>query len=111
MYDAAWQTGYDPNPASLWGHFSSANYTRYTSDTFDAITNDISSDKAWDSAFLTQKYKDWQQTFFDEAPAIPTLWRIVIDAVNNRVKNYELTAVDIKLTAHLIELTAEEPIK
>jgi peptide/nickel transport system substrate-binding protein len=111
MYDAAWQTGYDPNPASLWGHFSSANYTRYTSSTFDDITNAIASDKAWDNAFLSQKYQEWQQAFFDEAPAIPTLWRIALYAVNNRVKNYETTASDIKLTAHLIELTANDPIK
>ncbi|HWT76055.1 MAG TPA: oligopeptide ABC transporter substrate-binding protein [Mobilitalea sp.] len=111
MYDAAWQTGYDPNPASLWGHYSSANYTRYTSDTFDAITDAISSDQAWDSTFLANKYHEWQQAFFDEVPAIPTLWRIELTAVNNRVKNYELTPSDIKQTAHLIELTAEETIK
>lgn len=111
MYDAAWQTGYDPNPASLWGHFSPANYTRYTSDTFDAIINDISSDKAWDNEFLIQRYHDWQQTFFDEAPAIPTLWRMGIIAVNNRVKNYNTTATDIVQSNHLIELTADDTIK
>lgn len=111
MYDAAWQTGYDPNPASLWGHFSPANYTRYTSDSFDAIINDISSDKAWDSEFLNQRYHDWQEAFFEEVPAIPTLWRIGIIAVNNRVKNYNTTASDIKQSNHLIELTAAEPIK
>lgn len=111
MYDAAWQTGYDPNPASLWGHYSPANYTRYTSDTFDAIINDISSDKAWDSDFLSQRYHDWQEAFFEEAPAIPTQWRLGIIAVNNRVKNYTTTATDIVQTNHLIELTAPEPIK
>jgi len=111
MYDGAWQTGYDPNPASLWGHLASANYTRYTSDTFDAIIDVISSDQAWDSALLAAKYQEWQKAFFEEAPAIPTLWRIGLYAVNNRVKNYELTASDIKLTAHLIELTAEETVK
>lgn len=107
MYDGAWQTGYDPNPASLWGHQSPANYTRYASDTFDAIVDDISSDKAWDSAFLAQRYKDWQQTFFDEVPAIPTLWRFQLYAVNNRVKNYDVTASDIKQSYHLVELTAD----
>lgn len=111
MYDAAWQTGYDPNPASLWGHFSPANYTRYTSDTFDAIVNDISSDKAWDNEFLIQRYHDWQETFFEEAPAIPTLWRMGIVAVNNRVKNYTTTATDIVQSNHLIELTAQETVK
>ena len=86
MYDAAWQTGFDPNPEALWGRDSSANYTRYTSDTFDAIMNDIASDKGWDSEFLSKRYHEWQQAFFDEAPAIPTLWRVVPYAVNNRVK-------------------------
>ncbi len=111
MYDAAWQTGYDPNPASLWGHNSPANYTRYTSETFDTIINDISSDKGWNNEFLSKRYHDWQQQFFDEAPAIPTLWRMQIYAVNNRVKNFTMTASDIKQTAHLIELTAEDTIK
>jgi peptide/nickel transport system substrate-binding protein len=111
MYDGAWQTGYDPNPASLWGHNSPANYTRYASDTFDAIINDISSDKGWDSDFLAQRYQDWQQQFFDEAPAIPTMWRIAIYAVNNRVKNYSVVATDIQQTLHLIELTADDTVK
>jgi peptide/nickel transport system substrate-binding protein len=111
IYDGAWQTGFDPNPATLWGKFSSANYTRYTSETFDAIINDISSYKAWDSDFLAAKYKEWQEAFFNEAPAIPTLWRINLYAVNNRVKNYEVTSTDIKYTYHQIELTAEETLK
>ncbi len=109
MYDAAWQTGFDPNPANLWGPNSAANYTRYTSDTLTAIIKDISSDKAWDSDYLTAKYHEWQEAFFNEAPAVPTLWRIQLYAVNNRVKNYDLTSSDIKLSAHLIELTADTP--
>lgn len=111
MYDGAWQTGYDPNPKNLWGPDSSANYTRYTSDTFNAIMSDISSEKAWDKAFLSEKYHAFQQAFFDEAPAIPTMWRMDLDAVNNRVKNYEMTDFDIKCFAHLIELTADAPVK
>jgi peptide/nickel transport system substrate-binding protein len=111
MYDAAWGTGFDPNPASLWGHFSVANYTRYTSENFDSIIRDISSDKAWDSTFLSDRYKKWQEAFLEEAPAIPTLWRITLTAVNNRVKNYEVTSMDIKQTYHLIALTAEETVK
>ncbi|WMJ87604.1 oligopeptide ABC transporter substrate-binding protein [Anaerocolumna sp. MB42-C2] len=111
MYDGAWQTGYDPNPASLWGHNSSANYTRYTSENFDTIIKDISSDKGWDNDFLSKRYHDWQQQFFDEVPAIPTLWRMRLKAVNSRVKNYTMTETDIKQTEHLIELTAEEPAK
>ncbi len=109
MYDAAWQTGYDPNPSNLWGHKSNANYTRYTSDKFDEIIANISSDKAWDSDYLAQQYQDWQKQFFEEAPAIPTLWRVVFYAVNNRVKNYNTTASDVIQGNHLIELTADKP--
>ena len=111
MYDAAWSTGYNPNPSVLWGRNSAANYTRYTSDTFDVIISQISSDLAWDNTFLTNKYKEWQEVFFQEAPAIPVFWRIGLVAVNNRVKHYENISSDIKQTSHLIELTAEEPIK
>lgn len=111
MYDGAWQTGFDPNPVALWGRFSPANYTRYTDASFDKIIDDISSDKAWDNDFLIQRYRDWQEAFFEQAPVIPTLWRIELDAVNNRVKNYQYLSSDIKLTAHLIELTAKETIK
>lgn len=109
MYDAAWQTGFDPNPSGLWGPTSSANYTRYTSDSFNTLIDAISSDQAWDQEYLSQKYKEWQETFFNEAPAIPTLWRIQLFAVNNRVKNYPLTSVDIQAKGHLIELTADAP--
>jgi peptide/nickel transport system substrate-binding protein len=111
MYDGAWQTGFDPNPSGLWGPNSAANYTRYTSDKFTSLITDISSEKGWDSAFLSSKYHEWQQAFFEEAPAIPTLWRLGLEAVNSRVKNYELTSFDIKLFAHLIELTADESAK
>lgn len=111
MYDGAWQTGYDPNPASLWGHYSSANYTRYTSETFDAIVKDISSDTAWDNAIIRKKYKEWQEAFFHEVPAIPTLWRVQLYAINNRVKNFSVTSSDITQAQHLIELTAKDSIR
>lgn len=111
MYDGAWQTGFDPNPSNLWGPNSFGNYTRYTSDRFTSIINDISSSKAWDSEFLSNKYHEFQQAFFEEAPAIPSLWRIGLYAVNNRVKNFEVTSFDIKLFSHLIELTAEDTYK
>lgn len=109
MYDGAWQTGWDPNPSALWGRNSSANYTRYTSETFDAIQADISSDKAWDNDFLDERYNTWQQAFFDECPAIPTIWRMVLEAVNNRVKNYTIRNGSNHNTLHLIELTADAP--
>lgn len=111
MYDAAWQTGFDPNPSNLWGRDSSANFTRYTSESFDKIISDISSENAWDEEFLSKQYHQWQEVFFEEAPVIPTLWRMKIEAVNNRVKNYSTTSIDVKGSLHEIQLTAEEPYR
>jgi len=72
---------------------------------------DCSSEKAWDEEFRTNAYRKWQELFFDEAMAIPTLWRTEIVAVNNRVKNFDMSSSDIDMKLHLIELTAAAPYK
>lgn len=94
MYDGAWSVGYDPNPASTWGPNAIFNMTRYRSDSLDAILNDIASEKAWDNEWLSERYSAWQQAFYEEVPAVPTLWRVDLTAVNNRVKNYSLERLD-----------------
>ena len=109
MYDAAWQTGFNPSPNVLWGETSPANYTRYTNAKLIELMNEINSTEAWDQDFLTAKYKEWQKEFLEDPPAIPVLWRINLQAVNNRVKNYDNIAQDIKPDMYLWALTANEP--
>lgn len=111
MYDGAWQTGSDPNPHNLWGPKANANYTRYTSEALNKVIEEISSENAWDPEFLSAKYHEFQQIFFDEAPAIPTMWRMELFAVNDRVKFYDLVSPDESRIQHLFELSAEEPAK
>jgi len=110
MFDGAWQTGFDPDPFGLWGDHA-WNFPHATTPELTAAMKDCSSEKAWDEEFRTNAYRKWQELFFDEAMAIPTLWRTEIVAVNNRVKNFDMSSSDIDMKLHLIELTAAAPYK
>jgi peptide/nickel transport system substrate-binding protein len=109
MFDAAWNTGFNPSPSILWGDRSPANYTRYHTPAMLELMSDIESESAWDQQYQTERYKAWQQAFLDDPPAIPTLWRAQLFAVNNRVKLY--TLLHTMPIQHAWALTADEPHK
>ena len=108
VYAGAWSVGDDPSPSGLWGTKSPLNYTRYSSPTLQTTMDNINSNKAWDAAYRTEQYNLFQKQFEDEIPAFPTLWRVGLKAVNNRVKNYSVDpeAKDIWIKT---ELTADTP--
>ncbi|HFI0463777.1 TPA: oligopeptide ABC transporter substrate-binding protein [Streptococcus suis] len=110
IYQGAWGTGGDPNPTGLWGRDAAFNYTRWTSEENDRLLEAINSDEAFDEEFRTNIFNEWQAYFMEEVPAIPTLYRYGITAVNNRVKNYSLMNAD-NLSWADVELTADAPIK
>lgn len=89
VYQAAWSTGNDPNPVGLWGANAAFNYTRYESDKNTELINNINSSEAFDEDYQTNAYREWQQYAFEEAFAIPTLFRNEILPVNNRVKDWD----------------------
>lgn len=91
VYQAAWGTGSDPNPTGLYGETASFNFTRYVSDEHTAILDKINSEASFDPEFKFEAFREWQQHMFDNVPVIPTLWRSEVFAVNNRVKNYDIT--------------------
>ncbi|MDR1736407.1 MAG: oligopeptide ABC transporter substrate-binding protein [Oscillospiraceae bacterium] len=108
MFDGAWQTGFDPDPNVLWGEFTVNNFPHAVTDELRAAMADCASEQSWDETFRTNAYKKWQEEFFNACTAIPTMWRAGLFAVNNRVKNYDMSSVDIDAKLHLIELTANE---
>ena len=110
MFDGAWQTGFDPDPFGLWGDHD-WNFPHATTPELMAAMTACSSEQAWDDEFRANAYRKWQELFFEEAMAIPTLWRTEIVAVNNRVKNYDMSSSDIDMKLHLIELTATAPYR
>lgn len=109
IYEAAWATGIDPTPTNLWSETTVSNYTRYTTPEGIAIMENITSDKALEDGYRKEQYNKWQQYFFDEAIAGPTLYRYKVFPVNKRVKNFNIgfgTSSDWSK----IELSSDKPI-
>ena len=110
IYQAAWGTGSNPNPTSLYGRKASFNFPRFATPELDAILNKINSVEAVDKEFRSKAYKEFANYMFENVPVVPTLFRKGIVAVNNRVKKWDITP-GANFTIFDIELTAEEPIK
>ena len=70
----------------------------------------INSDEAFDADFRKQAFYDWQAYFIEEVPAIPTLFRQELTAVNKRVSNYDIQ-VGADLEWSDIKLLADSPEK
>ena len=110
IYQAAWGTGSNPNPTSLYGRKASFNFPRFATPELDAILNKINSVEAVDKEFRSKAYKEFANYMFENVPVVPTLFRKGIVAVNNRVKKWDITP-GANFTIFDIELTADEPIK
>ena len=110
IYQAAWGTGSNPNPTSLYGRKASFNFPRFATPELDAILNKINSVEAIDKEYRSKAYKEFANYMFENVPVVPTLFRKSIVAVNNRVKKWDITPGN-NFTIFDVELTAEEPIK
>ena len=110
IYQAAWGTGSNPNPTSLYGRKASFNFPRFATPELDAILNKINSVEAVDKEYRSKAYKEFANYMFENVPVVPTLFRKGIVAVNNRVKKWDITPGN-NFTIFDVELTAEEPIK
>ncbi|EOS7907222.1 oligopeptide ABC transporter substrate-binding protein [Enterococcus hirae] len=89
VYQAAWSTGTDPNPNGLWGPNAAFNYTRFESEENTKLINDINSSEAFDAEYQKEAYKKWQAYAFEEAFAIPTLFRNEVLPVSDRTKDWD----------------------
>ena len=113
MFEAAWVAGFDPNPNGLWGHTVN-NRPRYMDDELWRILQRFNSMEAWDTDYLIDAYKEWQQVFFERATVIPTNWMMGLFAANNRVTGWELPSVlPTQLTGgmHRIGVTTDTPYR
>lgn len=88
VYQAAWGTGSDPSPTSLYGPNSAFNYTRYESDENTALLAAIDSNESFDAEKRKEAFDAWQQYAMEQAFVIPTLYRNEILPVSNRVKDF-----------------------
>ncbi|WP_430611867.1 ABC transporter substrate-binding protein [Enterococcus sp. DIV0876] len=88
VYQAAWGTGSDPSPTSLWGPNSAFNYTRYESEENTRLLAAIDSNASFDEAKRKEAFDAWQAYAFEEAFAFPTLYRNQILPISDRVANF-----------------------
>ncbi len=109
VYQGAWGTGTDVNPAGIFGGNSPANYPRWTNEENDKLLADGASMKAMDTEYRKEIYDQWQQLMVDEIPLFPTLYRAVLVPVNNRVVNYTLDPSS-DLLRYQIGVTEAEPV-
>lgn len=110
MYQGAWGTGSNPNPAGLYGPKSLFNYSRFQTPELTAILNKIGSKDALDKTKRDAAYKEFSNYMFEHAPVIPTLFRKGITAVNNRVSKWDVTTGTTWGLGD-VELLADQPIK
>ena len=111
LYQAAWGTGFDPNPYGLWHSKSAWNYPRFVNEENDRLLEEGSSEKAlFDPEFRKDIYNQWQELMVENPPVIPTLYRYALVAVNDRVVNYTVDPTRTDLGYEDIAVTSEEPI-
>jgi len=110
IYQAAWGTGSDIDMEGLYGRKAMFNYTRWTNEKNDELLAAGVSEKAFDTEYRQQVYKDWQTLMNEELPVIPTLFRYTLTAANNRVLNYDI-AVGSKQGWDTVAVSADAPIK
>lgn len=116
VYSAGWNIGHDPTPHDFHAPNSAFNYPRYATEEHTALLDKIQSDEAFDDAFRTEAFKEWQAFRIEEVPEIPALWTTSLSIVNNRVSAFVHgskpgTAKEHETFGlHQIQLLAEEPM-
>ncbi|MBD8031693.1 oligopeptide ABC transporter substrate-binding protein [Solibacillus merdavium] len=112
MFMAAWGTGTNPSPLGLYGEASAFNYSRFVTPELQTLLADIDSKEAIDAGYRADAFRKWEEYMFEQATTVPMYFRTEIIPVNKRVKQYNVNyANDSMDNLHLLEVTAEDPIK
>ncbi|MBA2876399.1 oligopeptide ABC transporter substrate-binding protein [Thermaerobacillus caldiproteolyticus] len=109
VFAAAWYTGTDVDPYGLYGRDVMFNYSRWVNDKNDELLEKGHSEQAFDTEYRKEIYNQWQELMNEEVPVIPTLYRSIIYAVNNRVKNYSADVYQFNWKWKDVGVTSETP--
>lgn len=90
VFQAAWGVGIDVDPSGLYSRNALYNFSRWENEENDRLLADGVSEEAFDVAYRQEVYKEWQQLMVDEVPVFPTLYRAILNPVNNRIHNYAI---------------------
>jgi peptide/nickel transport system substrate-binding protein len=109
VFAAAWATGTDVDPYGLYGRNVMFNFSRWVNEKNDELLEKGHSEQAFDKEYRKKIYNEWQALMNEEVPVIPTLYRSVIYAVNNRVKNYSADIDPFTWKWKDVGVTSEKP--
>lgn len=108
IYQGIWGTGSDADPSGLYGPEAPFNYPRYQSDENDRLIAEGNSEDAFDLEYRQEVYKEWQELMVEDIPVFPTLYRLELKSVNERVTDYSVRIGWREW--HEIGVTQEEPV-
>ncbi len=111
IFMGAWGVSSNPSPSGVYAHNASYNFSRYTSDTLKETLTNIDSENSFDAEYRADQFAAFEKEIFEEAPVIPTMYRLELTAVNKRVKNWSVDYADTDWHFGLIELVSEEAVK
>ncbi len=114
VFFGAWSTGSNPAPYDLYGENAVWNFSRYTNPELEEALKSVASEKALDTEYRLQGYKNIQKLIYDKKPVSILFYRMEILPVNKRVKKYDWRYDDGTLKFESwadLQLTAGEPLK
>lgn len=89
VYQAAWGLSAYPSPDGLYGSKAQFNYTRFSSEENTKLINEIDSKESFDLDKQKEYFDEWQKYAFEEAFAIPTLYRNEVLPTSDRVADFD----------------------
>ncbi|MGB3259552.1 oligopeptide ABC transporter substrate-binding protein [Paenisporosarcina sp.] len=110
IFMAAWGTGTNPSPSGLYSKTAQYNFSRYTSEKLEELLAAIDSPEAFDPEYRAGKFREWQEYMSENAPIIPTQYRLELRPVNKAVKNYDID-YSSNFDWNEVSLISEDPAK
>lgn len=115
VYQAAWNTGSNPDPTGFYGKYEGFNMLRFTSPELDKLLADLVTLDNMDEAKRKEHYIALSKYMIeDEAIVIPLFSGTQKVVVNNRVKKYDISSPEDGKTPFRnsdIELLSDQPVK
>ena len=107
----AWGVGSNPSPSGIYSHLAEFNFARYTSPELQQILENIDSDKSFDAEYRAKQFAAFEELMFEQAPVIPTMFRLELSAVNKRVAHLTIDDADVDFDWNQVELLSEDAVK
>ena len=111
IFMGAWGVSSNPSPSGIYSHDASYNFSRYTSPTLKEILTNIDSEKSFDAEYRASQFAAFEKEMFDNAPVIPTFYRLELHAVNKRVKYWNVDPKNTDWDYNQVELLSENGVK